>query len=165
MKTVSSHPRVPSDRVTRRHRRAFTLIELLIVIAILLAIGGLVVVNLLPAKDQADIDLTRVQIDQFDAAMDRFKLDLKRYPTGDEGMSALWTTSNLEDEEDEPKWKGPYLKDAPLDPWSNPYEYTAGSGRANDYEIISYAADGAPGGIEINEDLSSKTINQRDQDQ
>ncbi len=145
MKTVSSHPPVPSGRDTRSHRRAFTLIELLIVIAILLAIGGLVVVNLLPAKDQADIDLTRVQIDQFDAAMDRFKLDLKRYPTGDEGMSALWTTSNLEDEEDEPKWKGPYLKEAmPRDTWGNEWIYRAPSeirdGAA--YDIVSLGPDG-----------------------
>ena len=66
-------------------RRGLTLIEVLIVIAILLAIGGLVVVNLLPAKDQADMDLTRVQIDTFEQAMKRFKLDMKRWPTEEEG--------------------------------------------------------------------------------
>jgi len=83
---VNSHSRA-ATHLPRMARRAFSLIELLIVIAILLAIGGLVVVNLLPAKSQADIDLTRVQIDQFGSAMKRFQLDMKRIPLQDEGLA------------------------------------------------------------------------------
>ena len=107
-----------------RARRAFSLIELLIVIGILLAIGGLVVVNLLPARDKADVDLTRVQIDQFDAALKRFNLDLRRWPTEDEGLKALTTASSLEEEEDQAKWTGPYLEKPPLkDKWGSDWIY------------------------------------------
>jgi general secretion pathway protein G len=136
----------PSTRTHgSRKRRAFSLIELLIVIAILLAIGGLVVVNLLPAKDQADIDLTRVQIDTFEHALKRFQLDMKRWPSEEEGLSALWSKDSLEDEEDEANWNGPYLeKPAPRDTWDNEWVYRSPSeireGAA--YDIVSLGPDG-----------------------
>lgn len=143
-------------------RRAFSLIELLIVIAILLAIGGLVVVNLLPAKDQADIDLTRVQIDTFEQAMKRFKLDMKRWPSEEEGVKALWSSAALEDEEDEANWNGPYLeKPAPKDTWGgewiyrNPSEIREGA----PYDIVSMGPDGE-------EDTDDEVHNhQRDMDE
>ena len=69
-----------------RTRRGLTLIELLIVIAILLAIGGLVVVNVMPRKAEADVDLTRVQIDSFENALKQFQLHMKRLPTTEEGL-------------------------------------------------------------------------------
>jgi general secretion pathway protein G len=126
-------------------RRAFSLIELLIVIAILLAIGGLVVVNLLPAKDQADIDLTRVQIDQFSAAMKRFRLDLKRWPSEEEGLSVLWSSSGLEEEDDEANWRGPYLETpTPNDTWGNEWIYRQPSELLDGgaYDIVSTGPDG-----------------------
>jgi general secretion pathway protein G len=127
-----------------RMRRAFTLIELLIVIAILLAIGGIVLVNLLPAKDQADIDLTRVQIDTFEQALKRFRVDLKRWPTEDEGLAVLWNPDGLEDENDQAAWKGPYLeKAAPLDTWKQAWIYHQPSElrEGAEYDIISMGPD------------------------
>ncbi len=137
-----------NTRPARRVRRAFSLIELLIVIAILLAIGGLVVVNLLPAKDQADIDLTRVQIDQFESAMKRFKLDLKRWPSQEEGLTALWSKTDLEEEMDQANWRGPYLETpTPRDTWNHEWVYRAPSeiveGAA--YDIVSIGPDGEEG--------------------
>ena len=81
-----------------RRRRGFTLIELLIVIAILLAIGGLVVVNLIPRGEQAKGDLQRVQLDLVGSAFDNFRLDLNRWPSEDEGLEVLWRQDSLEDE-------------------------------------------------------------------
>ena len=66
-----------------KRRRGFTLIELLIVIAILLAIGGLVVVNLIPRGEQAKADIQRIQLDQIASAMSQFRLDLDRWPSED----------------------------------------------------------------------------------
>ena len=60
------------NRTNRIVHRGLTLIEVLIVIAILLAIGGLVVVNLMPSKEQADIDLQQVQFDNLKSAFDQF---------------------------------------------------------------------------------------------
>ena len=140
---------LPRHAARRTLRRAFSLIELLIVIAILLAIGGLVVVNLLPAKDQADIDLTRVQIDQFESAMKRFKLDLKRWPSQDEGLSSLMRKDDLEDENDQANWRGEYLeKWSPKDTWGNEWIYRAPSEIVDGapYDIVSMGPDGEEGG-------------------
>ena len=80
-------------------RRGFTILELLIVIGILLAIGGLVLVNVLGAGERADKDLVRVQIKGFEDALDRFKYDMKRWPSEDEGLAALWDKEILDEEE------------------------------------------------------------------
>jgi general secretion pathway protein G len=126
-------------------RRAFSLIELLIVIAILLAIVGLVLVNLMPARDQADIDLTRVQIGTFEQAMKRFRLDLRRWPSEDEGLAVLWSGPDaLDDEEEAPNFRGPYLeKKLDKDKWLSEWVYHQPSelrdGAA--YDIISLGPD------------------------
>ncbi len=131
-------------RNPRSFRRAFSLIELLIVIAILLAIGGLVVVNLMPKKDAADIDLMKAQIDQFEAALKLFKLDMKRYPTEEEALAALWSKAAIEDEEEAVNWKGPYLENPKADDtWGSPWVYHfPGEIRGEAfYDIISLGPD------------------------
>ncbi len=132
----------------RRHteiaRRGFTLIELLIVIAILLAIGGLVVVNLIPRGEQAKADLQLVQFYQVDGALEQFRLDLNRWPTEEEGLAALWDRDAMEDEEDFDRWRGPYLKDVLLkDQWGNEliYRYPGEIRSESFYDIISFGPD------------------------
>jgi general secretion pathway protein G len=129
----------------RNARRAFTLIEVLIVLVILLTLGGIVVVNVMPKKEQSDINATKVQLDQFEAALDMFKLDMNRYPTEEEGLSVLWSPTNLEEEEDEAKWKGPYLKEPkPRDLWGGEWVYQYPGQLVNEsmYDIISLGPDG-----------------------
>ncbi len=131
----------PSNRAAHR---GLTLIEVMIVIAILLAIGGLVVVNLLPAKDRADADLTTSQIDQFDAALKMFKLNMGRYPTEDEGLRALWSEEAIEDEEEVTNWDGPYLENPkPQDHWGTEwlYRYPGEIRGESFYDIISLGPD------------------------
>lgn len=137
-----------------RLRRAFSLLELLIAIAIVLAIGGLVLVNLMPTKEKADIDLVRVQINEFSNAMKRFNIDVGRYPTDDEGLAALWSKDALEDEADQARYHGPYLEvPAPNDSWGNPWVYTAESeSMPGMYEILSLGPDGEEG---TDDDISS----------
>lgn len=128
--------------------RGFTLIEVLIVIAILLAIGGLVVVNLLPTKDQADVDLQKVQFDQIDAALKKFKLDMKRWPTEDEGLVVLVSKSTIEDENDAAGWRGPYLESsASKDNWNHAVIYRIPSEAMGEgyYDLISWGPDGQEG--------------------
>lgn len=140
---VTSH-RPSTVRRPRPLRRGFSLLELLIAIAILLAIGALVVVNLAPRRDQAQVDLTRGQLDQFAQAIKLFKLDLGRFPTEDEGLSVLWSAEGLEDEEEETKWKGPYLETPkPADDWGNEWVYMYPSEEAPGlYKILSLGPDG-----------------------
>ncbi len=134
---------VNRKRIARRASRAFTLIEVLIVIAILLALGGLVVVNLIPKKAEADIDLTRVQLDQLDAGLKMFVLDMKRYPTEEEGLPALWDKSAIEDEEEARSWKGPYLANpCPKDTWGSDWLYrNPAEDEAFPFDIVSLGPD------------------------
>lgn len=129
-------------------RPGFTLIELLIVIAILLAIGGLVVVNLLPRGEQAKTDLQRVQLDQLAAAFQQFRLDMDRWPTEEEGIEVLWKRDNLEDETEYERWRGPYL-DQPLlqDRWGHDLVYRfPGEIRGESYyDLVAVGPDGEEG--------------------
>ena len=131
-------------RYDKHPRRAFTLIELLIVIAILLAIGGLVVMNLIPRGEQAKADLQLVQFDQVDGAMKQFRLDLNRWPTEEEGLAVLWNREQLEDEEDFERWRGPYLENAIVDDsWGNEliYRYPGEIRGESFYDLISIGPD------------------------
>ena len=131
-------------RNTNSLRRGFTLIELLIVIAILLAIGGLVVVNLIPRGEQERADLQLVQFDLIDGALQNFRLDLSRWPTEDEGLAALWDSEILEEEEDIQRWRGPYLKDKiAKDQWGNEliYRYPGTERGESFFDIVSIGPD------------------------
>ena len=116
-------------------------------IAILLAIGGLVVVNLLPTKDQADVDLQKIQLTQIDAAMKRFKLDMQRWPTEDEGLPALTRKDVIQDEAEAAKWRGPYLEaDVIKDKWNHELIFRNPSERGEGlYDIVSIGPDGEEG--------------------
>ncbi len=129
-------------------RPGFTLIELLIVIAILLAIGGLVVVNLLPRGEQAKVDLQRVQLQQNASAFQQFRLDLGRWPAEEEGVEVLWKQDNLEDENEFERWRGPYLEAIVLeDSWGNElvYHFPGEMRGESYYDLIAVGPDGEEG--------------------
>ncbi len=141
----------------KRGERGFTLIELLIVLVILSLLAALVgpalVERLKPAKRTA----ARAQIEEFASALDNFYVDVGRYPTTEEGLSAL-----VDKPESVKIWKGPYLKKSvPGDPWGNPYIYRS-PGQKSGYDIISYGADGKEGGEGENADVNSWEQDQTD---
>ncbi|MCA9296138.1 MAG: type II secretion system major pseudopilin GspG [Phycisphaerales bacterium] len=134
---------------TRRHARGFSLIEVLIAIAIVLAIGGLVAINLLPEKDQADRNIQQIQFDQLDRALKGFKLDLARWPSEEEGLDVLLRKDALEDEAEQAKWEGPYLEDPVVeDAWGTAivYRYPSEIREGDYYDLISYGPDREEGG-------------------
>ena len=137
-----------TSRLSRRRissgRRAFTILELLIVIAILLAIGGIVLINVLGAQDRADIGVTQVQMQALSDAMKQFRVDMKRYPTEEEGVAVLWSSSALEDEEAASAWGGPYLeKPVANDQWGNAWVYRNPSDTEGlPYDLLSTGPDG-----------------------
>ena len=128
----------------RFRRRAFTILELLIVIAILLAIGGIVLINVLGAQDRADIGVTQVQMQALVDAMKQFRVDMKRYPSEDEGVAVLWSSSALDDEEAGSAWGGPYLeKPVAQDQWGNAWVYRNPSETEGlPYDLVSNGPDG-----------------------
>ena len=97
----------------------------------------------------------RSQMEMLGAALDAYRLDNGRYPTTAQGLQALREEPTLEPR---PRnWNGPYLRRAvPLDPWDNPYVYIApGEANPGSYDLVSYGADGLPGGEGENADIRS----------
>lgn len=129
--------------------RGFTLVELLVVLAILTLLAGLVGPRVLGQLGGAKAKSAGVQIADFDKALELYKLDVGRFPTKEEGLEALnKKPANANG------WNGPYLKGTgiPADPWGNPYRY-ANPGPNGGIEILSLGADGAPGGEGENADI------------
>lgn len=127
----------------RTVRRAFTILELLIVIAILLAIGGIVLINVLGAQDRADVGVTKIQMQSLQDALKQFKVDMKRYPSEEEGVVVLWSTSALDDDEQSAAWGGPYLeKPVSQDQWGSEWVYRNPSETEGlPYDLISIGPD------------------------
>jgi general secretion pathway protein G len=128
----------------------FTLIELLVVMIIIGLLAALVGPRFIRQEEKAKIKAAKAQIELLGTALDTFRLDVGRYPTSDEGLEALRTKpGNLE------RWDGPYLKkDLPVDPWNKPYAYKS-PGEHGPFDIVSYGADGTPGGEGDNRDITS----------
>src|SRR5436309_5560529 len=129
----------------------FTLIELIVVVVIIGLLAGLVLPQFIRQEEKAKLKATRAQIELLGTALDTFRLDIKRYPTTEEGLQALRQKPATLD-----RWDGPYIKkELPEDPWGKPYVYKS-PGDHGPYDIISYAADGVPGGEGDIRDITSR---------
>lgn len=131
--------------------KGFSLVELLVVLAILGFIIGLVGPRVMKHLSSAKSDTACLQIEDLGATLDLFYLENGRYPTSDEGLTALvQKPAGLE------SWNGPYLKknSVPADPWGNRYQYRS-PGNYSDYDLYSLGADNEPGGEGNNKDINS----------
>ncbi len=135
---------LPHRRNRRRGhpQRAFTLIELLLVLVILGVLAAIVVPKFSGRTEQARVTAAQAQIATFGTALDAYEVDNGFYPKGNNGLQDLIQQPN-----DTPNWKGPYLKDEiPNDPWGNPYIYECpGKHPPSPYDLISPGPDGRDG--------------------
>ena len=129
--------------------KRFTLIEVVVVIVILALLAGLATPLYFRHIKKAKISTAKTQINMFEQAIFDFRVDLDRLPDANTGLRALIENTNGEE-----KWKGPYLKKLPKDPWSHDYVYVC-PGQHGDFDIISYGSDGQPGGTGDEADLGS----------
>jgi general secretion pathway protein G len=104
----------------RRRPRGFTLLEVLLVVAILVALAAFAVPSLLSTQEGSQRDLARLTVNSFNSEITRYKIDTGVFPTTEQGLAAL---------KDPPapppaNWRGPYNKNpGQLDPWGSPYSY------------------------------------------
>lgn len=127
----------------RSRRTAFTLIELLLVLVILAVLAAIVVPKFTGRSEDARKSAAKSDISALDGAIELFEQDAGRYPSNDEGMSALIDSPN-----GVKAWKGPYFKGSlPKDPWGNPYVYRyPGQHNGNGFDLYSTGPDGKDGG-------------------
>ena len=136
-------------RQLARAARGFTLIEMLVVIAIIALLAGLVGPAVMNKLGGAKSSTAKIQISDLDKSLELYKLDVGRYPTTAEGLQALVAKPGSAG-----GWNGPYLKGGalPTDPWGNAYRY-ANPGPGGGIEILSLGGDNAPGGEGENADV------------
>ena len=128
-------------RVVRR-RRAFTLLEVLMVIVILGILAALIVPQFMGTGEKARIDLTGVKIKSLNSQLETFRMHCSRLPTTEEGLEVLLTKPD--DETLEGKWAGPYLQGGiPRDAWNRElrYEYP-GTYNETGYDLSSAGPNG-----------------------
>ncbi len=132
-------------RTSGRARRGFTILELLIVIGILIALGGIVIYNLTGQSEKADKGIQLSQMQMIKKAVMMFRNDVKRLPTEEEGIVVLWDKSAL-DEEVAARWQGPYLEEAiPNDIWGRELKYVPTEDSSFGFDLVSVGPDGEEG--------------------
>ena len=124
-----------------RGQGGFTLMELLVVLAILGLLMSLVGPRVLNQLGGAKTKTAAIQIKDLEQALEMYKLDVGRFPSTSEGLVALTVKPS-----GATGWNGPYLKsDVPLDPWNREYNYKY-PGERGELDIFSYGQNGTPGG-------------------
>jgi general secretion pathway protein G len=119
----------------------FTLLELLVVIVIIGLLAGYVAPRYFSQVGKSEVQVARAQIDALEKALDQYRLDVRRYPSAEEGLEALVAKPS-----GAANWQGPYLKKVvPNDPWGRAYVYRV-PGQMAEFEVVSYGRDGKPGG-------------------
>ncbi|MCC6364900.1 MAG: type II secretion system major pseudopilin GspG [Bryobacterales bacterium] len=134
-----------------RGQAGVTLIEMLVVVTIIALFAAVVAPRMLRKTDTARATAARQQVNSFMTALGTYKLDTGLFPTNEQGLQALRVKPQGVNQ-----WQGPYLpQEIPVDPWGRPYAYKYPGEHGDEPDVISFGADGQPGGDGINTDIVS----------
>ena len=136
-------------------RTGFTLIEILVVIAVIAILASIVTPMVFRNVGDAKTSSAKAQIEILAIPLDSYRLDNDFYPSTAQGIAALRTRP--QGTPTATNWRGPSLrKDVPLDPWRKPYLYLSpGQVNPESYDLLSYGRDGKPGGEDEDADVTS----------
>jgi general secretion pathway protein G len=138
-------------RKQKRSQAGVTLIEMLVVVTIIALFAALVGPKLFQNADKAKVTAAKAQINSLMTALGSYKLEVGVFPTTEQGLQVLWTKPN-----GVANWSGPYTQqEIPKDPWGHDYVYKFPGEHGDQPDMISYGADGQPGGEGINADIVS----------
>jgi general secretion pathway protein G len=124
--------------------RAFTLIEIMVVVVILGILAATIIPQFMGTTQDAKVGASKAQVAELESALERFYVHMDRYPTPEEGLKALVDAPT---DDTDKKWRGPYIKQLRNDPWGNPYQYILpGTHHPTSFDLWSRGSDGAEGG-------------------
>lgn len=143
------------SRIDRLRRcDGFSFIEVMIVVVILAILATLLIPRVMGRTEDAKRAATKAQIANIESALQLYKLDNGNVPSTEQGLKAL--VERPITGPPAPNWKaGGYIPKVPVDPWGFSYKYTTPSTQGGEFEIISFGADGTPGGEGKNADIVS----------
>ena len=143
---------IENRRKAAPKEEGFTLIEVLVTMAIIAIMIAGVAVAVMPETGKAQVIRAKSDIRDLEKAIMMYNLDMLNFPDQQDGLSALKT---MPSGADAARYrKGGYLRALPNDPWGNPYVYIY-PGEYGEFDIMSYGADGEPGGEDKNADIVS----------
>jgi general secretion pathway protein G len=124
----------------RKSEKGFSLIELIVVLVILGLLAAVVGPKIMGKLSESKSRIAKIQISEFESALQVYSFDLGHLPSANEGLDAL-----IHNTENSDSWNGPYLgKELPLDPWQRAYLYRY-PGNHGDFDIYSLGANGIDG--------------------
>lgn len=153
MITLSKRHKLRRRLDTRR--AGLTLVEMIVVLAIIAVVAVLIVPNVIGRPDEARVTVAKTDLKTIATALRMYRLDNGDYPTTEQGLAALASRPTAAPE---PRAypAEPYLTEVPTDPWGKPYVYRSpGAGGA--YDLLSYGKDGKEGGEKLDADLNERT--------
>jgi general secretion pathway protein G len=126
-------------RLSKRSSHAFTLIEMMVVLVVIGIIAAIIIPQFVGSSEDAKVATAKASIAELESAVERFYVQMDRYPTPEEGLQALVDAPAGDDSK---KWRGPYVKQLRDDPWGHPYQYAyPGTHHPSSFDLWSAGGD------------------------